>query len=576
MTNRERSRPFELGEWLVQPQDGTIRSSDGEEVRRLEPRVMALLDRLAATPGEVVSKEELLEAVWGEAWVEEGALSRCVSDIRRALGDRASSPSYIETLPKRGYRLIADLRRSPEPDTEPDQRAPRASIAVLPFLDLSPARDHQYFADGLAEELIHALAQIRGVHVAARTSSFQFRSSGADVREVARQLAVSTIVEGSVRREGDRLRIAVQLIDATNGYHLLSQRYDRSIDSLFEVQDEIATALVAHTQPELLPHEASVARNQRNVGAYDLCLQAWHLVHQGTPETVAESVQIFRRAVESDPESAEALAGLAAALTASVVLDPSRRSRLVDARDAARRALDLGDDRGKATLALAAVELFEWKWEAALELCRRAESITPGSALAHFTLQYVLQSTGRLDEALEHARLACELSPLGVNYHRGLGTVLLMQRKWSEALTHFDRVVRLNPQTPFVGLMAAAAHWCQGEWSRSIEALAPAVDPQWAAPSPSTEDEARRQLLELVSRWRNAGPDGLWFFVAVFDSLLDRREAAMAALESAVNSREPAAINLKAWPTFDALRESPDLRPRFHELLKRAGLADPV
>src|SRR5215470_1676562 len=195
--------------------------------------------------GTLVSKRELMDAVWGETTVEENNLDRNISLLRKALGEDSSERHYIETVPRVGYRFIAATSFPSSIDRAATVAAPGpapdlSAIAVLPFADMSPARDQDYLCEGIAEELINALTHVDGLHVASRTASFQFRDSGADVQEVGRKLGVGALLEGSVRKADDRLRVTVQLIETATGYHRWSQRFDRMLDDVFAIEDEIA------------------------------------------------------------------------------------------------------------------------------------------------------------------------------------------------------------------------------------------------------------------------------------------------------------------------------------------------
>ena len=217
-----------------------------EQEVRLTPKAAAVLKILVSNAGSPVSKGELFAAVWPDVAVTDDALTTCIQELRRVLGDDAKRPQFIETRHRRGYRFIAPVTRE-EPAPAPGEQTTRAisSIAVLPFADMSPSHDQEYLCEGLAEELINALTQIDGLRVAARTASFQFRGKGEDVRIVGEQLNVETLLEGSVRKSGDRLRVTVQLIEVASGHHRWSHRFDGQFEDVFAMQDEIAESVAA-------------------------------------------------------------------------------------------------------------------------------------------------------------------------------------------------------------------------------------------------------------------------------------------------------------------------------------------
>jgi len=227
----------------------------GTHELRLTPKASAVLRELVMRAGQPVTKEDLFASVWNGVAVSDDALTSCVQELRRALADDAKKPRFIETRHRRGYQFVATLVEAtdPTPVDAPSQSAKVPAIAVLPFADMSPARDHDYLCEGLAEELINALTHINGLKVASRTASFQFRSPGADIQAVGRHLGVDTLLEGSVRKSDSRLRVTVQLIEVATGYHRWSQRFDRKLDDVFAIQDEIAEHVVdfnARQRPE--------------------------------------------------------------------------------------------------------------------------------------------------------------------------------------------------------------------------------------------------------------------------------------------------------------------------------------
>jgi TolB-like protein len=255
-TSSLRSRPLErpplndlqVGSWMVTPR--LNRFSCGDMTVRIEPKVMEVLLCLAQYPGETLSKEQLLQNVWPNIIVTEDALKRCIRKLRRAFDDDAREPRIIETISKRGYRLVAPVTASIATTTLAASTASTAStsIVVLPFVNMSADVESEYFADGITEEIINALAQIKDLHVVARSSAFSFKGKHIDPRILGEQLNVRTVLEGSVRRADDRLRITVQLVNSADGYHLWSQRYDRDMRDIFAIQEEVARSIAQRLQ----------------------------------------------------------------------------------------------------------------------------------------------------------------------------------------------------------------------------------------------------------------------------------------------------------------------------------------
>ena len=236
-------RGVSFGSYRFEPGTGRL-WADGREIR-LTPKASAVLHELVSHAGNPVAKEDLFASVWSGTAVSDDALTSCVQELRRALEDDPRQPRFIETRHRRGYRFVAPLSPATGEDLHdsPPQTPDTSAIAVLPFADMSPRRDQEYFCEGVAEELINALTHIDGLRVAARSSSFQFRSMGADVRQIGRQLGVESLLEGSVRKAGDRLRVTVHLVEAATGYHHWSRRFDRRLDDVFAIQNEIANSV---------------------------------------------------------------------------------------------------------------------------------------------------------------------------------------------------------------------------------------------------------------------------------------------------------------------------------------------
>ena len=352
---------FTLGPWTVLPLESRLH--DGEDSRRVQPKSMDVLLCLAEARGEVVERDELLRQVWGDRAVTDEPLTRCIGELRRALGDSSAERAYIETIPKRGYRLMkpaeplappppeperadeppaspvpvsrtrkvlvalgllllavlleVSIERSLEPGPSEEEPAPIAadiverSIAVLPFTDMSATQDQEYMGDGVAEELLNLLARIRDLRVISRSSTFSLKGSQIDIREVARRFGVAYVLEGSVRTSGDRIRITAQLIDGLTDTHIWSEEYERELDDVFAIQDEIAAAVVGKLQITLLGEPPR--SRPTDPRAYAVFLQARALHEQPVGDSMQRAVELYKAAVEIDPEYVPAWVWLAAA-----------------------------------------------------------------------------------------------------------------------------------------------------------------------------------------------------------------------------------------------------------------------
>jgi len=334
---------------------GTGRLWAGTREIRLTPKAAAVLNALVRRAGQPVSKDELFASVWNGTAVGDDALTSCIQELRRALDDDAKQPRFIETRHRRGYRFVAQLSAPAAESGPPAQPHADAisSIAVLPFADMSPARDQDYLCEGLAEELINALTHIDGLRVAARTASFQFRSAGADIHEIGRQLAVGALLEGSVRKADNRLRVTVQLIEVATGYHRWSQRFDRLLDDVFAIQDEIAERVVASLRGSMLSGQERQALVRPHTGpaAYEHYLRGRQHLPRMTQPDLEKSAEMFERAIELDSGYGPAYAGLATVHATLYEWFGAQEDDLSKAERISQRALELAPDLAEAHVA---------------------------------------------------------------------------------------------------------------------------------------------------------------------------------------------------------------------------------
>ena len=325
----------------------------GQEVR-LTPKAAAVLKMLVSNAGSPVSKADLFASVWPNLAVTDDALTTCIQELRRVLNDDAKHPQFIETRHRRGYQFIAALSRQEAVAPAPLVRTvrPISSIAVLPFADMSPGQDQAYLCEGLAEELINALTHVDGLRVAARTSSFQFRGKGEDVRSVGEQLKVETLLEGSVRKLDDRLRVTVQLIEVASGFHRWSHRFDGRFTDVFAIQDEIADRVAASLRGGVAPRaKRAPQRAQTGSVAYELYLRGRQHLHRIRHADVTSAADLFRRAIELEPGYGPAYAGLATAHATLYEWFGANDADLAGAERASQRALELAPDLAEAHVA---------------------------------------------------------------------------------------------------------------------------------------------------------------------------------------------------------------------------------
>ena len=384
-----------------------------------------------------------------------------------------------------GTRLIADTEAS-EPVTAILPTNPASSelttghlqgvrsIAVLPFVNMSADPENEYFCDGLAEELLNALAKIDDLKVAARTSAFSFKGKNTNVNEIGTALNVKTILEGSVRKSGNRLRITAQLVNAADGYHLWSERYDREMKDIFDVQDEITVAVVEALKVKLLGEEqgAVLKHHTRNPEAHEFYLRGLFYFNRFTPDDFQKASESFRRAIAIDPRYASAYAGLADAYTELSFFSFSPSEAMPKAREAANKALELDDRLGEAHNSLAIIKMyFDWDYAGAEQEFKRAIALNPGSALIHMWYGWYLGLMGRFDESFKEMQRAQELDPLSATNNSGIGIVFHWSRQPERAIEQFRKVLELNPNYPIACSFLAEAYEQKGDFVSAIATI---------------------------------------------------------------------------------------------------------
>ena len=480
---------------------------------------------------------------------------------------------------------FAEALERPTPSRSSAEVQGLKSIAVLPFTDMSAEHGNEYFAEGMAEEIINALTSLEGLRVAARTSSFAFKGQNADARTIGQRLDVTTILEGSVRRAGDRLRITAQLINVADGYHLWSQRYDRTMADVFEIQDEISRAIVDSLKVKLLGREDArlVRPATANMEAYNLYLKGRYFWSQ-RGEGLQKALDSFAKAIESDPNYAAPLTGIADCnnMLAWYGLTPPREAFAV-ARQAAQRALAIDADSAEAHTSLGFIKLFhDWDWYGAEQEFLQALRLKPGYGTAHHWYGEYLLAAGRFDEALAEANRALEVDPLGLIIHAFSGLVFYFARRFDDAITVCQRALEMEqafiPTHLWLGLAwLGLSHQQSGRLQDAVDAL------QEAASFPSAgqfllgflghaqgragrRQDAQRTLetLHAMAGHTYVSP----FSLALVHLGLDEIEESFSELEKAFEERTCWLVWVGVDPMFDRLRSE----PRFQSLVSRIGL----
>jgi TolB-like protein/Tfp pilus assembly protein PilF len=384
-------------------------------------RGIALLHALLKANGQVLTKAELMDAAWPSVVVEESNLSVQIAALRKLLGPAPDGTEWIATVPRIGYRFTGAVavdesgRCRPTP-TEPPDSGLRPSVAVLPFDNLSNDTEQEYFADGITEDIILAISRFRWFFVIARNSSFMFKARDIDVKEVARKLDARYVLEGSVRKSGRQVRITAQLIDAGSAHQLWADRYDFDLGEIFAVQDRIAEQVAGAIEPELLKTESTLAAKRRragNVNAWDIVLQGTWFFHQVTRVAHIRARELFRQALELDPELPEAnlwLARVNAGLVAYGWSD-HEEDDLCEGVEAALRAVQIDGRNPYAHYALAIISVYSGALDRAIRAAEKALELSPSFALGHLVLGMARLSSGSAAEAIKPLEHGLHLNP---------------------------------------------------------------------------------------------------------------------------------------------------------------------
>ena len=456
--------------------------SDGRPVE-LTPRAFSALLYLVERAGQLVEKGALLAAVWPNVVVEEGNLTQTIYVLRRALGERPDEHRFIVTVPGRGYRFVAAVTRHAEPSTEDSETESAAepiaataagskrtgwitgialalgalaiiavwfyrereadsvvsmqaiqSIAVLPFVDMSPTGDSAYFSDGLAEELLNLLAQIPELRVIARTSSFSFRDQNVDIATIAQKLQVGHVLEGSVRRAGDKVRITAQLIDAADSSHVWSETYERDLTDVFAVQSEIATAVADALKLRLRTRQSVTVVAPTGTEAYEHFLRGQFFYGRRGPGDLDKALSAYQQAIELDPQYARAWAGVAAVSFIQILEGHvAREVGLPRLLDAAQKAIAYDPRLAEGHLRLSNYYYLVGQPEAATRHYRRGALLNPESPLVLGAQAGHAAERGNYEDAIELARRVISLDPLSVTGLGNLAAYLIAARRFEEA-----------------------------------------------------------------------------------------------------------------------------------------------
>jgi TolB-like protein len=483
---------FSFGDFVLDVDRRELRR--GAEPVAIEPQVFDLLLYLLQNRDRVVSKDDLLAAVWGGRIVSESTLTSRISAVRRAVGDSGEGQRLIRTVPRKGIRFIGVVEADPNAGA-PSRFSPilpdKPSIAVLPFVNLSGDPEQEYFADGMVEEIITALSRIRWLFVIARNSSFTYKGRAVDVKQVGQDLDVRYVLEGSVRKAGQRVRIAAQLIEASSGAHLWADRFDGSLEDVFEFQDMVAVSVAGVIEPTLQVAETArlAKRPTDDLTAYDLYLRAYAMFFTSAKQ-IPDALRLLEHAIERDPGYGPALAW-AAVCCVRLCMDGRSDNIEADSRkgaDFARRSLQVagGDPVIFANAALA-LAYFGEDIGAMMTLVDRALALNPSFARGWYVSACLRLWAGQPEFAIKHAEASRRLSPraqVGFSFTI-IGGALFFERRFDEAVPKLLLAIQEDPDypPPYRYLASCYAHLERLEDARAIvrrlRAITPLVVPSY-------------------------------------------------------------------------------------------------
>jgi TolB-like protein/Tfp pilus assembly protein PilF len=439
------AEPLAFGSFRLNPENGTL-LRDGE-LLAIGQKGALILDALLARPGEVVTKARLMDAAWPGAAVEESNLSVQIASLRKALGPAPDGGDWIVTVPRVGYRLVQHRPATiPAADVVGFSRdkagPPRLSMVVLPFANLGSDPEQEYFADGVTDSLTTDLSRIRGAVVIGRSTAFAYKAKAVDLRQIGRDLNVRYVLEGSIQRGGNRMRVNTQLLDAESGNHLWAERFDKPVADLFEMQDEIVARLARQLDAALVSAEARRAERAPHPDSMDLFFQGrvWY-TKSFNPSDMAQAQVYFERALAVDPDNVDALAWNAFTDTQLVVS---------------------GFAAGERTERFAAAEV----------AASRALLLAPDHAFAHLAMSFVLGFTNRIDRAIAECERAVELDRNLAFAHAIVGMHKLHLDRGEETEAHVQKALRLSPREPQAFTWLAVGGYAKDYLGRYEEAVA--------------------------------------------------------------------------------------------------------
>ena len=574
---------YRLGSYCLDPAERVLLREDQPVI--LPPKDLETLLVLVEKAGHIVEKEELLQKVWPGVFVEEGNLSRRIFNLRQVLGDAPDRREYIETIPRRGYRFVAAVQQDGDEPAEaiavPSQKRtlwlgllalfvvlavtaylvsrrfrPKANpspervmLAVLPFVNLSGDAHEDYFADGLTEEMIAQLGQLQPgkLGVIARTSIVRYKGTKENVAQIGRELGVGYLLEGSVRRGGDRVRITAQLIRATEQTHLWAESYERPLTDVLNIQREIAEKITHSLSIQLLPAQTSAsAISPVNLESYDKYLLGLHELGEDTRESVNKAIHYFQEGIAKDPKDARLYVALAEAYNASTTYYSSPAEVMPRAKEAAQSAVELDANLASAHVKLGYVRLFfDWDWSAAEREYRRALEINPSLPEAQLGYANYLGTVGRFDEALSRVQQAYLYDPLAIESRKEALWIYYFSGRMPETVAQAQKTIEMEPSAGTAYAILALAYAQMKQPAETVRAAEDTIrisnspsliaTAAWALARAGQTGKAKQLLSDALEKAKKAYV--CRFIVADAYADLGENEKALESMEEAFRQR---------------------------------------
>ncbi len=583
------ARLLRFGPFELDTRAGELRKRGSSLPIKGQP--LQVLEILLRHAGDIVTREELRARLWtSDTFVDfEHSLHNAIARLRDTLGDSASAPRFIQTLPRRGYRFImavdaieGEKRGASSSSLNAQPRGPEIrALAVLPLADLSGDPAQGYFADGMTEALITSLAKIGKLRVISRTSVMAYKSTRKSLPRIARELNVDAVLEGSVLRSGERIRITAQLIHAHSDQHLWAESYERNLRDILAVQGDIAREVANQVRIMLTPEERARLEGARPVDpqAHDLLLKARFQRNQRTEANVRKALTYFQSAIEIDAKWAEGHVGIADCYNILAYYNGlAPKEAYSKSQKAARKALELDPTLGEAHAAIGVVKRdYAWDWAGAEQHFQQAIELNPGCVDAYHWRGTMLGMLGRHREALDEKMKALALDPFSAVYRTDVGRVYYFVREYDSAIENYQAALEVDPSFFFTHTLLAQAYLQKGMFKPALAALDAAVrltgesafvlarlayGQAVAGASTKARDLVKR--LQAISKRKYVSP----YDHALVHAGLGQEEETLTWLDRALEEKSIWLGYLNVEPAFDELRE----KPRFKSLLKRIGL----